>query len=655
VSAITGQRSAVRLAPDGDTIPAPKHRIRHFAVPLVVLAIVAAFGIATGREVPSWLDLHLKPWLDSVYRWTVINRDTNFVFTGIFKPIASLLSWSTSTVLAVLRWLRWPGVVALVALIGLRVSGWLAALIGAIAMTACVALGVWDLTMITLSLMVVSVVVALVIGVPLGIWAGRSNRVDKVLRSILDTAQVMPVFVYLLPIVIALGIGIPSAVVATVVFAIPPAVRLTSLGIRTVPVVSTEVGRSFGSTERQLLAKVQLPLARRTILLGLNQVIMMAFGVVVLAALLGTGGLGQAVLTGLQKVNVGNAFVPGLALVLCAIALDRVTTGERQRGHVPLSDRTFLILAGAVAGIAVLSHLIGINRSPSSLFDLAKPVNRATKWINDNLRNGVPVVGGTTSFSDFLVRHVLTPLRDFFLWLPWWTVVGVAAAIGWISRGRRLAAMCALAFVAIGSLRVWDLAMDTLSQVLVAVFISVLIAIPLGIWSGRSDGVERILRPLLDAAQVMPPFVYLVPVIALFNPGRVPGVIASVIYALPPGIRLISLGLRQVPTPPREAALSFGATPMQELVKVQLPLALKAIMLGVNQTILMVLSMVIIGSLVGAGALGTETIYGLTKSEIGRGAAGGTAIVLLAIVLDRVTQAWGDKAGFAQTTNRGES
>ena len=168
---------------------------------------------------------------------------------------------------------------------------------------------------------------------------------------------------------------------------------------------------------------------------------------------------------------------------------------------------------------------------------------------------------------------------------------------------RRLAAgaVCGGCFVGIASLRTWDLAMDTLSQVLVIVVISVALAVPLGIWTGASDRAERLLRPILDAAQVMPAFVYLVPVIFLFRVGRVPGVIASVIYAVPPCIRLVSLGLRQVPIAPREAAISFGATPRQELVKVQLPMAARAIMLGINQTILMVLSMVVIAGLIGAG------------------------------------------------------
>jgi ABC-type proline/glycine betaine transport system permease subunit len=189
----------------------------------------------------------------------------------------------------------------------------------------------------------------------------------------------------------------------------------------------------------------------------------------------------------------------------------------------------------------------------------------------------------------------------------------------------------------------WDHAMDTLSQVLVALLVSVLVAVPLGVLAGRSRAVHRALRPFLDTAQVLPQFVYLVPVLLLFGSGRSAGVIASVIYAVPPCIRLTALGLREVPITPREAAISFGATPRQELVKVQLPLAFRSVMLGINQTVLMVLATVIIAALIGGGALGLLSLGGFQKqqSQIGQGLAAGLSIVLLAIVLDRITQAWG--------------
>ncbi len=178
---------------------------------------------------------------------------------------------------------------------------------------------------------------------------------------------------------------------------------------------------------------------------------------------------------------------------------------------------------------------------------------------------------------------------------------------------------------------------------LVAIVVSVLIALPLGLWAGRSDRVEKILRPFLDLAQVLPQFVYLLPVVFLFAVGRAAGVIACVIYAVPPCIRLTSLGLREVPWAPRESAISFGATPRQEMRNVQLPLARKSILLGINQTMMMVLATVIIASLIGAGALGLVAYEATAKPNIklGQGVAAGLSIVLLAIMLDRITQAWG--------------
>ncbi len=633
-------------------------RLRRFAAPVLFIGALIILGVASGHEVPSWLDAHVVPWVDARNKWVIFHRDTYWLFKYVFTPLSHGIDALVHFVLWVFRKLHWTGMLTAAGLIGLRTSGWRAAVTGMASLACCGILGRWDSTMDNLALMVVSVFIALLIGVPVGIWAGLSDRANRVLRPVLDAAQVVPTYVYLLPAVVIFGIQNPAAVFATVVFAVAPAVRLTSLGIRSVPVVATEVGQSFGSTKRQLLTKVQLPMARRTVLLGLNQVIMMAFGVVVIASLVGTGGVSAEVLSGLNKLNVGKAFAAGMTIVFAAIALDRISTGEHRVSKrrprftliLPprLRDRPGLLLAcgfGVAAGVGALTGALGATKFPVWKWLKVEPwVNKRVDWANLHMRKGVPLIGGTASVSDFLVRDVLNPIRNLLVDVPWWSVLVFFAAVAWASGGPRVAGIVAACFVAIAAVRVWDLAMDTLSQVFVAVILSALIALPIGIAAGRSTRLQAILRPLLDVAQVLPPFVYLVPVIFLFNVGRVPGVIASVIYAVPPGIRLVSHGLRQVPLSSRESAISFGATPTQELLKVQLPLAVRSIMLGLNQVIMMVLSMVVVAALVGAGALGLETVKGLTRGEIGGGVAGGIAIVALAIVLDRITQAWGNRA-----------
>ncbi len=640
--------------------PQPRVELRRLAVPALLAVVLLVVALVVSPNVPSWLDTHLQPWVRSVYKWITENRKNHWLFTDFFNPIASALDWFVRQILWLLRTLRWSGVLVLTALIGWTTGGWRAAFWGAAAMTGVGVVGYWDLTMITLSLMIVGIVIALLIGIPLGIWTARSDRAERVLRGFLDSAQVMPAFVYLGVLVLAFGIQIPPAVAATVVYAVPPAVRLTNHGLRSVPVVMNEVGQSFGSNSWQQLVKVQLPLAKNTILLGLNQVIMMAFGIVVIGSLLGTGDTGAEVLRGLQKSDVGLAFAAGLAIVFAAVALDRISTGQRAeasrlRSLVPNLRTRLAVMTGLVVGAAVIAKVAGSRSFPQPLtVDITGSVDDAVGWIQRNLRKGIPVIGGTQTISDALVTNVLEPLRKFLVWLPWLVVVGGFAAVAWVSKGWRLAVTVAFCLVAIASMgtvpggaagrtQMFDHAMDTLSQVLVALLVSVLVAVPLGVLAGRSPVVHRILRPFLDTAQVLPQFVYLVPVLLLFGSGRSAGVIASVIYAVPPCIRLTALGLREVPVTPREAAISFGATPRQELVKVQLPLAFRSVMLGINQTVLMVLATVIIASLIGGGALGLLSLGGFQKqqSQIGQGLAAGLSIVLLAIVLDRITQAWG--------------
>lgn len=258
-------------------------------------------------------------------------------------------------------------------------------------------------------------------------------------------------------------------------------------------------------------------------------------------------------------------------------------------------------------------------------------VSQFVDWLVDNYRDVFqalkwPVEQTLNGFDAGL--NALSPL----------IVIAVLAFAAWKFSGKGLAIFTVVTLTVIGLLGLWMETMTTLAMVLSSVIFCALVGIPLGIWAGRSDTFEAGLRPVLDAMQTTPAFVYLVPIVMLFSVGNVAGVLATIVFALPPIIRLTSLGIRQVHPELVEAAQAFGATNRQVLLRVQVPLAMPTILAGLNQTIMMALSMVVIAALIGAGGLGSPVILGLNTLDIGRAVIGGLSIVLMAIVLDRITQ-----------------
>ena len=263
-------------------------------------------------------------------------------------------------------------------------------------------------------------------------------------------------------------------------------------------------------------------------------------------------------------------------------------------------------------------------------------------WANDGLDWLIATYGDAFETAADAVLFVIVTLEQALLATPWWAMMlAVAAIAAHATRGWKLPLGLIAALFLIGSLGLWDLAMQTLALMLVSVGLAVLIGLPLGIAISLSSALRVVTRPVLDAMQTMPSFVYLIPALMLFGLGKVPAVFATVIYATPPLVRLTDLGLRDVDPCLVEAAADLGAAPRRQLVDIRLPLARAAIMAGINQTTMLALSMVVIASMIGARGLGEEVLLGIQRLDVGRGLAAGIAIVALAVIFDRITQAYG--------------
>jgi len=562
----------------------------------------------------------------------------------------------------------------------------------------------WYEAMSTLSLMTVSIAFSALFGVLLGIATSESDRFDAFLRPILDTMQTMPAFVYLIPAIFFFGVGATPAAVAIIIYALPPAVRLTNLGIRQVPATMIEAAQSFGSSRLQLLLKVKLPQALPSIMLGVNQCIMMGLGLAVLAVFIGGGGLGEQIWKALTRLKVGWAFEGGISIVFMAIIFDRLsyaTSGvSREKSNTAanesvfrllpqrwdknavaqiiekpigwlcdlcksaakqitsiittplqfvfpslanwLANRPLLILGTLVLLIVYLlaSPIKWMNSFPSELeFSIREPIDFAVNWLTVN-----PTFINVTKFiRSTIFLYLLDPLDSFLSGLPWWYVMGALGLIVWKSTTLKFALVTTGFLFFLAAAGLWEISMFTLAGTCVSVLICMLFGVPLGIVAAYSKPVDSILRPLLDAMQTLPAFVYLIPALFFFGANKTTAVIATVIYAIPPVIRLTTLGLRQLPPDVDEVAASFGSGTWQTLFKIKLPMASPSIMLGMNQAVVFALAMQAITPLVAGLGLGREVFHAMNTANMGRGLAAGIGIVLLTILLDRLTQGWTKK------------
>ncbi len=583
------------------------------------------------------------------------NRTESFLFVYVFNPIRSVISGFIEIFMGIIAVpgdgnlipvLGWFGTLVLIGFIVYATSTLRMAFFSMFLMLLCGMLGMWLLTMETLAMTIGAVVLSLLIALPLGVWAGLNDKVMKVLRPWLDLAQVLPTLVYLAPLALVFLIGIASATIATMIYSIPICIRITALAIKSLKQGPIEAAESAGSTRWQVLTKVQLPMAKSTIILAVNQTTLAALSFVVIAALIGAPGLGKPVIEALQIRNVGDGVVAGLAVVLLAVMLDRATSAavSREQSGYAAADaakvrrRIGLAIFGVLTIVAIYlsRYVLAFAIFPEQLIfkePVAETANALSDWITDNL--GFLTVTG----SEFFTVWVLNPLQDVLANSPWWLTLIAITLLAFILAGRTVGILVFVLLALVMATGLWNDTMLTLAMTLIATGFVVIIGIVMGVWAGRSAKVDRFLRPFLDAGQTMPAFVYLVPVLALFGPTRFAAIVLGVVYAAPVVIRIVADGIRKVPKESVEAAVSAGSTNLQVITKVQLPVARRSILLGVNQGLIFVLAVVVIGGFVGAGGLGYLVIVGQSKPELaGKGLAAGIAIVLLGIILDRIAQ-----------------
>ncbi|MEU3194215.1 ABC transporter permease subunit [Streptomyces sp. NPDC006992] len=625
---------------------------------LIAALVVVVSALVTGAGTwPRSLTADVQSPLNDLDNWLVDNRESHWIFLYFLLHISNFAQASYDTLLSLLESMSYVGVIVVGTLIAwaaggadlsrraLRTGGTALAVFA-----VCGVLDVWEPTMETLALMIVSIILAALLGALLGLASGVSDRFEKLLRPVFDTMQVMPAFAYLLPLVLMFDIGVPSALIATVIYAAPPMARLTSLGLRQADPTALEAATSLGADARQRLLTARLPLARKQMMLGLNQTIMMCLSMVVLASLIGAGGLGSEVYEALGALKNGDALVAGVAVVLLAVLLDRTTAAAGERiddvattSFSRAAAQLRIVVWGGIAALTVLFAAIGTavagDEWPENwVVDFTNSIDTAVNWFTDHLGSGIPLLGGTITWAEGFTEIVLNPLRNGLQTTPWWALALLVAVIGWIVGTWRAALTGVICLALVGWMRLWDVAMDTLSQVLAGLLLTVVVGVLVGVLCARVERVDKLMRPVLDTMQTMPQFVYLIPVIALVGQNRTGGILAAVIYAAPAVIRITAQGLRHVDPAAMEASSSLGATGMQQLFGVQLPLARKSMLVALNQGVVLVLSMVVVAGLIGGGALGYMVVRGLSKGDLSQGFPAGIAIVCLGIMLDRLSQ-----------------
>ncbi|MCK0104430.1 ABC transporter permease subunit [Pseudohalocynthiibacter sp. F2068] len=646
-----------------------------------------------GLPIPQFLDL-LMDW-----------------FVGIFKApfrlFASIMELPIEGFRSFYLWLPWPSIVVFTFYLGYVAAGWSMAMFCGGSALYTLIMGSMKPAALTLAMISVSLPMSLSAGMLIGILSHRNSRARTILSALLDFMQTVPAFAYLIPLLILFGFGPTVGLIASAIYAIPPMAKNVLLGLSRVPADAIESATMSGASERQMLWQVKVPYSMPTIMIGVNQSILATLSMVVIAAVLGSGeDLGWDVLDKMRRAEFGKSLLAGVTIVLMAMVMDRVSQAFARKHATSYGAGYTWSYRAQILAILVITLFAfkgaalafpALDTFPKSwVFGGGDAFDDVVSWININypqvttaIKNNVLfffmlplklgldtvvkpfswgfeptlahllgyLVGSavlivvTTKAAGWRVGLSLAYLSLVLLIgltdLPWPAILIPVVVLAWQVVGFRMAvfAFGALVFMLVSGL--WMRAMISVYLCGSAVIISLVLGLSLGVWSALSDRVSRCIRPVNDTLQSIPLFVFLIPVVGLFKVGEFAGLLAIIMYAIVPVIRYTEHGIRSVNSEVIEAGRVMGCTRSQLLFKIQLPLALPEIMLGINQTVLFGLAMLVVTALIGTKGLGQIIYQSLSTASFGLGISAGLSMAFIAIIIDRIIQTWSQRRKLA--------
>ncbi|MBQ0832680.1 proline/glycine betaine ABC transporter permease [Marinobacter sp.] len=585
-----------------------------------------------------------------------INLIRELLLGGV-KTVVAFTSWDfiSDNEWARIPALPWPAVATGAFLIGHYLGGRSLSILAGASTIYIAVFGQWTPAMQTLSFVLVAVPLSVLLGLSLGIIAFKHKSFESVLAPLLNVAQSMPHFSYLIPVVVFFGIGDHAGAISTVIFATPPMIRLTILGLKKVSPEVLEAGMMSGCNSRQLMFKVLIPTARHDILIGVNQVIMQCLAMAVIASFIGARGLGYDLLVSLNMLKIGQALELGVSIVLIAVVLDKLSLAWAKKqidyfAELPFHVRHKYSLAflGVLVLTSALAYLVSVvfPEKTNYFYFIDESQGLTTEkfwdfivdWIITNTYDSVQ------SFNFFMTTSILMPMKEAYLAMPVAATLFLVAGTGYIVGGLRSAIVVTglIAFIALTPW--WDRALITAYMTTFAVFISVIIGCSVGILCSRSPRATKVILLVCDTFQTFPSFVYLIPVIMLFGVSDLSVLIAVIVYATIPATRYTVEGLSNVPQSLQEAGSMSGVNRTQRLLKIELPLAFPHIMLGINQTVIFSLFMIIIGAFIGTDDLGQLIMQALSQANgMGQGIVLGLCVAFIGLAVDHLIHTWAEQ------------